>query len=92
MARPDKNRQRRREALREELQARAYLKNLDEVEQTVRENWHDMTSTQVQALRLRVDVNIAKLRKCLPDLKAVEHSGPGGNEIPVGFRVEFVDP
>jgi len=91
MARPDKNRQRRRAALREELKAREYLRQLDEVASEVTENWKSLSSEQVAALRLKTDLNFKRLAKVLPDLKAVEHSGPDGDNIPHSLLVEFVD-
>ena len=90
MARPDKNRQRRRENLREELKAREYLRQLDEVAQEVTENWKSLSSENVSALRLKADINFKRLAKVLPDVKAVELSGPNGEDIPLSGTVNFV--
>ena len=88
MGRPDKNKQRRRENLREELKAREYLRQLDEVAGDVSENWRTLSSEQVSALRLKSDLNFKRLAKVLPDLKAIELSGDGGGPLEIGL-VDF---
>ena len=88
MARPDKNKQYRREALREELQAREYLRQIDQVNTDVSENWQILSSEQISALRLKSDINFKRLAKVLPDLKAVEISGDGGGPVEIGI-VDF---
>lgn len=81
MARPDKNKQRRRDNLREELQAREYLRQLQEIDKELCDNWKQMKSDSVAALRLRADINFKRLAKVLPDIKAIEHSGPEGEAV-----------
>lgn len=88
MGRPDKNKQRRREALREELKAREYLRQIDQVNDDVTEHWRNLSSEQVSALRLKSDLNFKRLAKVLPDIKAVEYSGDGGGPLEIGI-VDF---
>ena len=90
MARPDKNKQRRREALREELQAREYLRQLELVDTELTTNWKSLSSENVSALRLKADLNFKRLGKVLPDLKAVEISGDDGGPLELKI-VSFAD-
>ena len=90
MARPDKNKQRRREALREELKAREYLRQLDQVNDQLTENWQVLSSEQVSALRLKTDLNFKRLSKVLPDLKAIELTGDDGGPLELKL-VSFLD-
>lgn len=90
MSRPTKNKQARREALREELQAREYLRQLQEVDDSLSSNWRVLTSEQVAALRLRTDINFKRLAKVLPDLKAIELTGEDGGPLSVSV-ISFSD-
>lgn len=71
MGRPSHNKQVRRDALREELQAREYLRQIQQVDNALSAEWRTMKRTQVEALRLKVDLNFRRLKKVLPDLKLV---------------------
>ena len=71
MGRPSHNKQVRRAALREELQAREYLRQIQQVDNALSAEWRTMKRTQVEALRLKVDLNFRRLKKVLPDLKLV---------------------
>ena len=84
MARPTKNKQARREALREELQAREYLRQIDQVNTDVTEHWQTLSSEQIAALRLKTDINFKRLAKVLQDLKAIELSGEDGGPVEIG--------
>ena len=75
MGRPTKAKAVRREALREELKAREYLRQLDIVDGELSDNWNSLSSENIAALRLKVDLNLKRLLKVLPDLKSIEHSG-----------------
>ncbi len=77
------NKRVRREALREELQAKEYLRQLDEIDKEITENWRSLSSENTSALRLKADINFKRLSKCLPDLKAIEHSGDDGGGLKV---------
>jgi len=67
-----KNKEIRQEALREELKAREYLRQLQDIDDTIRKNWESMETAQVSALRLRADINFKRLDKVLPNLTSVE--------------------
>ncbi len=68
-ARGAQNRKLRRDALREELKAREYLRQIEEIDGTLQENWRDLASGELQALKLRADLQFRRLAKVLPDLR-----------------------
>jgi len=76
--------------LREELQAREYLRQLEMVDSEITENWRSLSSENVSALRLKTDLNFKRLAKVLPDVKSIEFSGPDGADIPFSGTVSFV--
>ncbi len=67
-----KNKEIRQEALREELKAREYLRQLQDIDETLKKNYKDITPAEVSALRLRADINFKRLDKVLPNLSSVE--------------------
>ena len=60
-----------RNAMREKLQSAQYIRRLHEIA----EKASKADAADVPALRLKADIYCRLLAKCLPDLKAVEHSG-----------------
>lgn len=62
------------EQLRERLKPFNALDIIVEVQETLRDEWRDLTHTQVKALELQKDIQFQKLRYAIPELKAVEHS------------------
>lgn len=77
--RAKENRLVRRESLREELKSREYLRQV-----------HNLVSTDLETfkeyhgpIKTKIETYLALLRKTLPDLKALEMSGPEGTPISV---------
>lgn len=68
-------RQHRQEDLRETLQAKAYLNNLNKIHDRLKSKWHLMTNEQTAASKLQADINFRLLSKCLPDLRQIEING-----------------
>ena len=64
-----RRREQSKEALREQLRAAEYLRQLHEL------MGKEIAPEEVPAVRLKADIALRLLGKCLPDLKAVEHSG-----------------
>lgn len=64
------NRRIRQEALREELKAREYLRQLEEIDKRLSKNARTLESGELQALKLRVEIQFRRLAKVLPDVKA----------------------
>lgn len=66
-----KRRAQSREAIRSRLRAGQYVRRLMEIA----EKAETVEMSAVPALRLKADIYTRLLSKCLPDLKAIEHSG-----------------
>lgn len=62
------NIKRRREALREELKSREYLRQLHNIADEAKK----ADKEEIPALRLRADICFGLLKKTLPDLKSTE--------------------
>jgi hypothetical protein len=75
------------EITRQRLQAGKALQNLEWVEGEVRERLQQLDLAEVPALKLYADIQRFKISKCLPDLKAVEHSGTLGIEQTITIKV-----
>jgi hypothetical protein len=90
-ARGAQTRKLRRDALREELQAREYLRQIDAIDQTLQENWRDLASGELQALKLRADLQFRRLAKVLPDLRLssqrVSVNGLSGSLTEMGRQI-----
>jgi len=71
----DKNKRIRKEALREGLKGREYLRQLDNIDKIVSDEWKTLDGPQIQALKLKADLQFRRLAKVLPDLKATELTG-----------------
>ena len=83
--RAGKNAALRKENLRKELQAREYLRQIENIAVILGESWETISSEQTSALRLKADINFKRLAKVLPDLKAVEVSGPDGEPVVINI-------
>ncbi len=87
-ARAAQNRKLRRDALREELKAREYLRQIEEIDQKLQE---DEWSANLQALKLRADLQFRRLAKVLPDVKSsserVSVEGMTGSLTEMGERI-----
>ncbi len=67
-SRAAQNKRIRRDALREELGARKYLDQIEKIDEQLQgEEWKE----NLQALKLRIDIQFKRLAKALPDLKSV---------------------
>lgn len=80
----DKNRRARKEALREELQSREYIRQIHLILEKPDEE------IDVAVAKLKMDGYFKLLAKTLPDLKAVEHTGGGGGPLQV-FVTSYAD-
>jgi hypothetical protein len=59
------------EAIRRKLRAAQYIRRLKEIA----EKAEQAEASTIPALRLQADIYSRLLAKCLPDLKAIEHTG-----------------
>lgn len=60
-----------RDGFRERLRAWQYVRRLREIADRV----ESVAPAAIPALRLKADIYLKLLAKCLPDLKAIEHTG-----------------
>jgi len=73
--RAEQNKKIRREALREELQSREYIRQVHRILDT------DDESLNVPAAKLKLDGYFKLLAKTLPDVKSVELTGEDGEKL-----------
>lgn len=74
-----KNKEVRREALREELKSREYLRQVHHMLEIPWDN--------VPEMKAKMDGYFKLLAKTLPDVKAVELSGEDGQDMRVSFKI-----
>jgi len=85
--RADKNRAIRQEELRKQLSAQGHHQHVVELSKKIEEA---DTSLEVQKYKASADIQLKLMGKYLPDLKATEHTGEGGDPL-TGFVIELVD-
>ena len=85
LTRADANRALRKEALREELKSREYLRQIHAL---LDKDWD---SARVSELKAKMDGYFKLLGKTLPDVKAVELTGEDGGPVETSLTVQFVD-
>lgn len=78
MARPDYNRKVRQENLREQLATGGHLQHVIELLGKVERNEEP---EKLAAYKVVLDTKLKLINKFLPDLKAVELTGEGGNPL-----------
>lgn len=83
---PNKRRQLAREALRVKINGERCIAELEHVSDELRNN----PDADVPRLKALADVSFGKLKKILPDLRSVEHTGDEGEAIAVVHKVELV--
>jgi hypothetical protein len=62
------------EQFRERLRPQDALDILEEVQNTVRDQWEVLSKNQIDALKLQSDIQFRKLAKIIPDIKAMDHN------------------
>lgn len=78
VSRAEENRRIRQEALREQLQASEYLRQINDAVQEVIESRYSIDPNELNARKFVVETNLKRLNKVLPDLKSVEHDAGEG--------------
>lgn len=68
--------------LRERLRPFDAVDIINEVQDTLREEWRGLGKNQIDALKLQVEIQFRKLAKVLPELKAMDHTiGEGSSKV-----------
>jgi len=78
-----KNRAVRKEALREQLAAKGLLQHVIEISEKLSDLDTQLEPSEVTRLGKAAELQLSLVKKYLPDLKAVEHSGPEGGVMQV---------
>lgn len=60
--------------LRDRLRPADAITAIREIEGILLDEWRGLTRNQIDALKLRTDIQFRKLSKVLPDLKAMDHN------------------
>lgn len=71
---------------RDRLQAGQALRNLQWVEEQIRDRLQQLDLAEVPALRVYADIQWRKINKCLPDLKPVDEA-TGSSETVIRVKV-----
>ena len=80
---------------RDKISITKHLNQLTDIQAKLENNGEDLgkdSGPYISSLRLRADISLALLKKRLPDLKAVELSGPDGGNIPTSIRIDYSSP
>lgn len=91
MARPTKYEKALEEDRRAKISISRHLKQLTDIQEKLQDNYENMSTAQVGALRLQSDISLKLLGKRLPDLKAVDMDVEGDLEHDHNINVTFPD-
>jgi len=78
-----KNRQIRQDALREQLSNKGLVQQVLEAATKIEKQAGVMESSELQALKTAAELRLKLINKYLPDLKATELTGEGGDAIAI---------
>ena len=84
-----RNKKIRQEALREQLSAQGHVQHVVDIAKKLKDPKCEIND--IQRVKLAVDIHLALIKKYLPDLKAVEISGPGENGALTIEIVKYAD-
>jgi len=87
--RAQENRAIRQEALREQLSNQGHLQHVADIANKLNEPEDKLDSSDIQRLKAAADIKLKLIDKYLPSIKAVEHSGEGGDDIPHVLKVVY---
>lgn len=88
--RAQKNRAVRQEALREQLSSQKLLEHVLDLSRKMADPVQDIPSEMVTRYKIAIDTNLKLVNKYLPDLKATEITGEGGEPVSVQL-VNYAD-
>lgn len=70
------------EQLRERLRPSDALDVLQEVQDTLADQWENLSKNQIDALKLQADIQFKLLSKIIPDVKSMDHNiGDGSSKV-----------
>jgi hypothetical protein len=77
----NKNRRIRQDALREQLANQGHVQHVIDITDKLSELDNELDSGKVQRLKAAADIKLKLINKYLPDLKATEITGEGGEPL-----------
>ena len=77
----NKNRRVRQEALREQLSNQGHLQHVIDITDKLKDESKQIDSQMVNRYKVVIDTKLKLIDKYIPSLKAVEHSGEGGEDL-----------
>ena len=80
-SRAQENRKIRQDALREQLANKGLVQHVLEISDKLSNLDEELDALEIQRLKAAADIKKGLISKYLPDLKAVELTGEGGNEL-----------
>ena len=91
--RAQQNRAIRQEALREQLSTQKHVEHVIDICKELNELSQEFDTTQIQRKKIVIDTKLKLINKYLPDLKATEITGDGGETLEVDhfLQIDIVD-
>ena len=88
-----KQRKYRQEALRDLLSTQGHLQHVVDIAEKFRDTAISLDPQEMQGLKLAADIHLKLINKYLPDLKATEVTGGGGEALAVDLKwvIQVVD-
>ncbi len=81
------NRKVRQEALREQLSSQGHVQHIIDMVDKIREPTHVLADDMLARYKIAIDTKLKLIVKYLPDLKATEFTGEGGE--PLGIEITY---
>lgn len=82
-SRAAKNKQIRKEALRDQLSAQGHVQHVIDITDKLSNLTNELESLDVQRLKAAADLKLKLINKYLPDLKAMEVTGKDGGDFTI---------
>ena len=84
-SRAAKNKQIRKEALRDQLSQQKHVEHVVEITNKISDLDNELDNLQVQRLKIAAELKMKLVNKYLPDIKAIELSGKDGGDLVINI-------
>lgn len=85
-----KNRRIRQEALREQLSSQGHVQHIIDLVKKIGDEAGEIDKPMIDRYKIVIDTKLKLINKYLPDLKATEITGEGGESLSISL-VNYVD-
>lgn len=91
LTRAQANRAIRQDALREQLAAQGHIQHVVDIAEKLGEQ--SIETKDIQRLKAKADIHLSLIKKYAPDLKAMELTGEGGDDVKMDMKwtVEVIE-